>query len=177
MQFSVGDIVVHPHHGPGRVAGVERWDVIDEGRQYYIVEIPAQGLILHIPVDKVIEAGMRPAIAPSRLPTVLSTLRSQPRELPNDYKERQEQIDAVLKEGQILPLACAFRDLTWHGERAHLTKKDSDLLRQVQDLLAAEIALVSGDDVSDSVALIASTLAEALAEHAAAEAGSENPPG
>jgi CarD family transcriptional regulator len=164
MQFSVGDIVVHPRHGPGRVAGIEQWDVVDEGRRYYIVEIPAQGLTVHIPVDKAGEAGMRLAITPSRLPHVLDTLRSKPRELPDDYKERQEQIDVVLREGEILPLACAMRDLTWHGERAHLTKKDADLLHQVQDLLAAEMALVSGDDVSDSIALIDSTLSAALAD-------------
>jgi CarD family transcriptional regulator len=164
MQFSVGDIVVHPRHGPGRITDLERWDVIDEGRQYYVVEVPAQDLILHIPVDKAEEAGMRPAIAPSRLPEVLGILRAEPSELPDDYKERQEQIEVVLKEGLILPLARAVRDLTWHGERAHLTKRDSDLLRQIEELLAAEMALVSEDDISDAIALIDSTLSEALAE-------------
>jgi CarD family transcriptional regulator len=164
MQFSVGDIVVHPRHGPGRITGVERWDVLDDGRQYYTVEIPAQDLILHIPVDKVEEAGMRPAIPPSQLPQILRTLRRQPIELPDDYKERQEQIEVVLKEGQVLTLACAVRDLTWHGERAHLTKRDGDLLRQVEELLAAEMALVSGDDVSDAISLIESTVTASLAE-------------
>lgn len=163
MQFSVGDIVVHPRHGPGRITAVEQWDLTDEGRHYYIVEIPAQGMTVHVPVDKADEAGMRPAISPSKLPQVLRTLRREPRPLPDDYKERQEQIDATLKEGEILPLACAVRDLTWHGERAHLTKRDGDLLRQVQDLLAAEMALVSGDDLSESIDLIDSTLAAALA--------------
>ncbi len=163
MQFSVGDIVVHPHHGPGRISAVERWDVDDEDRQYYLVEIPSQSMTVHIPVDKADEAGLRPAISPSRLPQVLSTLRRKPRLLPDDYKERQEQIDATIREGQILPLARAARDLTWHRERAHLTKRDADLLRQVQDLLAAEMALVSGDDLANSIELIDSTLAAALA--------------
>lgn len=164
MQFSIGDRVVHPRHGPGRIAAVEQWDVVDEGRRYYIVEIPSQAMTVHIPVDKANEAGLRPAISRSRLPEVLRILRRQPRQLPDDYKERQEQIDATLREGQILALACAVRDLTWHGERAHLTKKDADLLRQVQDLLAAEMALVSGEELSDSIDLIDSTLAAALAD-------------
>ena len=164
MRFSVGDIVVHPRHGPGRIAAVEQWDVTDEGRQYYIVEVPAQGLTVHLPVDKADEAGLRPAISPAQLPQVLSTLRRQPSQLPDDYKERQEQIEATLREGQVLPLARAMRDLTWHEERAHLTKRDADLLCQVQDLLAAEMALVSGEDLSDSIDLIGSTLAAALSD-------------
>jgi RNA polymerase-interacting CarD/CdnL/TRCF family regulator len=108
--------------------------------------------------------GMRPAISPSSLPQVLSTLRSRPRELPDDYKERQEQIDAEVKTGEVMQLAQAVRDLTWHRERAHLTKRDSDLLKQGQELLAAEMALVSGDDISDSIELIGSTITAAMAD-------------
>jgi len=164
MQFSVGDIVVHPRHGVGRVAGVEDWRVAEQVRQYYVIEIPAQALTVHIPVSKADEAGMRPAISPSRLPQVLSALRSQPRQLPDDYRERQEQIDARVKARQILQLARVVRDLSWHKARAHLTKKDTDLLRLVHDLLAAEMALVSGNDISDSSELIGSTMSAALSD-------------
>jgi len=59
------------------------------------------------------------------------------------------------------------RDLTWHGQRARLTKSDTDYLRQGQDLLAAEMALVSGEELSESTQLIGSTMAAALASKAA----------
>jgi hypothetical protein len=55
------------------------------------------------------------------------------------------------------------RDLTWHRERAHLTKTDSDYLKQGRDLLAAEMALVSGDAVSDTRKLIEATMTAAVA--------------
>jgi RNA polymerase-interacting CarD/CdnL/TRCF family regulator len=97
---------------------------------------------------------------------VLSTLRSKPQQLPDDYKERQEQIDEKVKTGHVMQLAQVVRDLTWHGERAHLTKRDSDLLRHGQDLLAAEMALVSGQAVSDSNKLILSVMTAAVANAA-----------
>ena len=50
-----------------------------------------------------------------------------------------------------MQLARVVRDLTWHRERAHLTKTDSDYLKQGRDLLAAEMALVSGDTVYHDV--------------------------
>jgi CarD family transcriptional regulator len=162
MQFSVGDKVVHPHYGPGWIASVEQWESADGEKSYYVIEIPGRGLTVRIPVHNAREVGVRPAMSPSSLPQVLSTLRSTPRQLPDDYKERQEQIDAEVRTGQVMQLAQVVRDLTWHGERAHLTKRDSDLLKQGQDLLAAEMALVSGDDVSDSSELIGSTMVAAL---------------
>jgi CarD family transcriptional regulator len=164
MQFSVGDKVVHPHYGPGWITSVERWESIDGAKSYYVIEVPGRGLTVRIPVRNAREMGVRPAMSPSSLPRVLSTLRSKPRQLPDDYKERQEQIDAEVRTGQVMRLARVVRDLTWHGERAHLTKKDSDLLKQGQDLLAAEMALVSGDDISDSTELIGSTMIAAVTD-------------
>ena len=162
MQFSVGDKVVHPRYGPGRIAGVVWRELIDGAKCYYVIDMPGQGLTLHVPVLKTEELGMRPAMPLSMLLQVLSTLRSTPCRLPDDARERQEEIGAKVKTGEVLPLASVVRDLTWHKERAHLTKRDSDLLKQGQARLAAEMALVSGDNASDSSKLIGSTMTAAL---------------
>jgi CarD family transcriptional regulator len=163
MPFSIGDKVVHPSYGPGRIAGVEQWVVMDETRFYYVIEVPGQALTVYVPVRKAEGAGMRQAMPPSGLHQVLNTLRSEPCRLPDDYKERQEQMGARVRTGLVMQLAMVVRDLTWHRERAHLTKKDSDLLKQGQDLLAAEMALALGDKVSDSSKLIGSTMTAAVA--------------
>lgn len=163
MAFSVGDKVVHPRYGPGQIVSVEQWEFLDGERSYYVIEIPDQALTVRLPVATADEVGMRSALAPSSLPEVLSTLRSEPSQLPDDYKERQEQIDEKVRTGNVMQLAQVVRDLTWHGERAHLTKRDSDLLRQGQDLLAAELALVSGDHFSESTKLILTIMTDAVA--------------
>ena len=162
MQFTVGDKVVHPQYGPGQIAGIASRELIDGVKSYYIIDIPGQGLTLHVPVLKAEELGMRPAMPLSMLLQVLSTLRSKPCRLPDDAKERQGQIGADIKTGEVLPLARVVRDLTWHRHRARLTKRDTDLLKQGQERLAAEMALVSGDDASDSIKLIGSTMTVAL---------------
>jgi CarD family transcriptional regulator len=163
MQFSVGDKVVHPHHGPGWIAGVERRELLDGPKRYYAIVIPGQGLTVHIPVGRADEAGVRLAMSQSRLLRLLRMLRGKPHLLPEDYRERQEQICAQLETGQVMQLARVVRDLTWHRERAHLTKTDSDYLKQGRDLLAAEMALVSGDAVSDARKLIEATMTAAVA--------------
>ena len=163
MQFSVGDKVVHPQYGPGQIAGVVWRELVDGARCYYVIDIPGEALTLHVPVLKAEELGMRPAMPLSMLRQVLSTLRSKPCRLPDDAKERQGQVGADIRTGEVLPLARVVRDLTWHRQRAHLTKRDSDLLKQGEQRLAAEMALVSGDAASDSIKLIGSTMTAALA--------------
>jgi CarD family transcriptional regulator len=163
MQFSVGDKVVHPQYGPGQIRDIVRRQFVGEAKSYYVIDMPDQGLIVHVPVLTIEESGIRPAMTRAAFRQVLSTLRSSPSQLPNDFRERQAQIDADIKTGEVLSLATVVRDLTWHKARAHLTRKDSDLLKQGQERLAAEMALVSGEDAAESLKLIGSTMTAALA--------------
>jgi CarD family transcriptional regulator len=136
---------------------------LDGTKHYYVIDVPDQGLTVHMPVRKADEVGVRPAMSQSRFPRVLSVLRGKPHPLPEDYRERHEQICAQLKTRRVMQLASVVRDLTWHRERAHLTRTDSDYLKQGRDLLATEMALVSGDAISDANNLIEATIAAAVA--------------
>jgi len=162
MHYAVGDKVVHPYHGPGRIASIERREFMEEPKQYYVIEIPAQGLTLHVPRRKVDTIGVRPAMPREQLRRVLEILRSRPEHLPEDYKERQEEIGEKLKTGQPLQIAEAVRDLTWHQRDSHLTKKDTDYLDRGRKLLAAEMALVSDTEVDEARRQIEATLNAAL---------------
>ena len=163
MQFSIGDKVVHPHRGPGRIVDVERIEFIEEEKRYYVVEFPAHEMTVHIPVRKSTELGMRPAMTRAKVALVLDTLRSKPHRLPKDYRERQESVSEKITARRPIVTAEAVRDLTWHKERAHLTKKDSELLQRGQDLLATEMALASDSEVSEANERIESILTMAMA--------------
>jgi CarD family transcriptional regulator len=163
MRYAVGDKVVHPHHGPGSIEGIEHRDLLDGTKGYYVIEVPGRRLTVHMPVRKADGAGVRPAMSQSRFPRVLSMLRGKPHLLSRDYKERQEQVCAEMETGQVMQLARVVRDLTWHGKIAYLTKTDSANLKQGLELLAGEMALVSGDDVSDASKLLQATMTAAMA--------------
>jgi CarD family transcriptional regulator len=163
MQFSIGDKIVHPHRGPGRIVDVERREFLGGAKRYYSIEIPAYGLTVHVPVGKAAELGMRPVMRRAKIARVLEILRSEPHRLPKDYKERQETVWEKIKTGRPIATAEAIRDLTWRKEHAHLTKKDSELLQRGQDFLAAEMALASDSEVSEANERIESALAIAMA--------------
>jgi CarD family transcriptional regulator len=159
MQFAIGDKVVHRLHGPGRVADIERREILNGSRRYYVVEIPSQGLILHIPLDRPDDRNMRPAMSRASITRALSVLSGKPHQLPADYRARQDRISTQLKTGRVIHLVRVVRDLTWHRECAHLTKTDSDHLKQGLSLLAAEMALVSGGEPAEASRRIESAMA------------------
>ncbi|MCL7451764.1 MAG: hypothetical protein M8467_01815 [Anaerolineae bacterium] len=163
MQYSVGDKVVHPYHGPGQIIGVERKELIDEAKRYYVIQIPVQDLTVYVPRRTVDEVGVRPAMSRAKLSRVIETLKGRPRHLPPDHKDRQELVWEKLKTGNVMQLAEVVRDLIWHKELAHLTKKDGDYLDRGRSLLAAEMALVSDSDIDEAERMINDTLAASVA--------------
>jgi CarD family transcriptional regulator len=164
MQFAVGDKVVHPHHGPGQITGIEHKEFMHGMEYYYVIDIPTQGLTLHIPKHRMQEIGVRPAMLQTQFRHVLEILRSKPDQLPPEYKERQEQILEKLKTGQPSELAEAVRDLAWYQKMSHLTKRDTDYMDRGRKLLAAEMALVADTEIADANETIESALTDALAD-------------
>jgi CarD family transcriptional regulator len=161
MQFSVGDNVVHPQHGPGQITGIQSGGPAEGAKSYYVIDVQGQGMTLYVPVLGAGGPGMRAAMSQARLLRVLSILRGKPHRLPDDHRRRELHIFAELKTGRVLKLVGVVRDLTWHGVRAHLTQKDSEYLRKGRRLLATEMALVSGDAVAHTTSLIEASMTAA----------------
>lgn len=162
VRFSVNDKVIHPAHGAGRITGIEQRGQVSESTSYYVIEIPAQRLTLRVPSQRMEQSGIRPAMQPGKLPGVLARLRSRAHPLPDDAGMRQEGMGEKLGTGHALQLAEVVRDLTWHRQRAHLTKRDTDLLNRGRALLAAEMALASDTEIAEATRAIDEALAAGM---------------
>ena len=57
MKFSVGDKVVHPHRGPGRIVDVERKEFVKEEKRYYVIETAIQAYFL-VDQDSLVGPGV-----------------------------------------------------------------------------------------------------------------------
>ena len=159
MGFSVGDKVVHPRFGAGSITALQNKKHAEGTTRYYVIDVPAQRLTVRVPVLTAAAAGLRYAMSrlgPSR---VLSILRGRAHPLPDNYQHRQEQTAARLRTGRVTQLVRVVRDLTHHSRRARLTNVDSNYLRQGVELLAAEMALVTGQTIPETTKIIESALA------------------
>jgi CarD family transcriptional regulator len=163
MQFSVGNKVMHPKFGAGEITGEEHRELVKGFRHYFVIKILATQGTAYVPVRKMIELGVRPVMSGVKLSQVLDTLRSVPRWLSKDFKERQAWVQEMLETGHPLPIAEAIRDLTYHGRSRHLTQKDEKLLKRGRELLATEMALAANLQVVDAEEAIDAALEVAMA--------------
>jgi RNA polymerase-interacting CarD/CdnL/TRCF family regulator len=99
----------------------------------------------------------------AKLARVLNALRSAPRMLSKDYRERQEGIREKLGTGRSISIAEAVRDLTCYGQRGRLTQKDEELLNRGRKLLAGEVAAATDVQMFDAQEAISAALEVAVA--------------
>lgn len=162
-QFSVGDKVIHPQYGLGKITAVQHLKLVQEPDHYYVIELLEPNSTLYVPVTKVEQLGLRPVMSQDKFKGVLRTLRSVPIHLSKDYKKRQEKIEKKIATSRPIQLAEVIRDLTGRGHSSHLTKKDQDLLNRGRELLATEMAAATGIEIVEAHEQIDDALKVSLA--------------
>jgi len=156
--FDIGDKVVHPTHGAGRVTGIRKEDLLDQYHRYYVIDLTVDDRTLMIPVSKAEEIGLRSISQEAALSRVWHTLGAAAETLSDDYKKRQERIQEKLKTGDAIKVAEVIRDLSALKRGDHLTSFDTKLLERAQQFLACEVALVEGVQVSEAERMISEML-------------------
>ncbi|MEZ4867768.1 MAG: CarD family transcriptional regulator [Caldilineaceae bacterium] len=163
MEYEIGQSIVHPAHGPGEVVKVERMELVDGFRRYYVIRFANKELTVHIPFKRIEDLGLRTIMSVDKAKQVLATLQSLPHELPSDYKKRQKQLEELVFSGYPLKIAQAVRELTWRRQdKKQLSMEDRRLLEQGRELLIEEMSLALHTDAKRTEQVIDEALAVAL---------------
>lgn len=154
MMFKVGDGIVHPQHGVGKITKIVNEELVKGFDQYYAIHITGKDLTIHIPVIKADELGLRSTMSKPKLQSVFEVLRDKPTQLSGDYKLRQSLIREQLTSAMPTRVAEVVRDLVWRKDSARLSSLESNLLDQARTFLANEIVVVEGVKMEKALKLI-----------------------
>ncbi len=150
MQFEVGDFIVHPVYGVGRLAKIEERQFDERGaRLYYQVVLPRS--TVWIPVEAQATLGLRLATTKNDLNHYRDLLRSRPVPLNQDNKQRHEELVSRLNQCSFQVMCEVVRDLTAWSWKKPLGRMDMDTLRQTQESLYQEWAAADGVSIADAI--------------------------
>ncbi|MCP4539237.1 MAG: hypothetical protein GY832_19040 [Chloroflexi bacterium] len=160
--FKVGDAIIHPIRGAGIIMSLmkRQWHGNDE--MYYKVRLLSHpGSNLMIPTSTAKARGLRHVISKTKLEKVWRVLRSAPKELPSDHKERYETLSDRLHTGDALQIAGVVRDMAGRQQqKGRLTTVGKRKYEAGINILAGEIAAVQDVDLSKAEAQIREKLIE-----------------
>lgn len=163
QDFKVGDMVVHPSHGVGKIAKLESKQLAGSARLYY--EVITQKSTVWVPVDAGTVLGMRPLTSKHDLTRFRRILKNRPAHLDDDHRKRRLDIADRLKDGSLEAVCELVRDLSARGWRKPLNESDTATLRKAREKLFQEWAAADGVPVADAIRDVEHVLSEAREEH------------
>jgi CarD family transcriptional regulator len=186
MSFMIGQSVIHPAHGAGKIVEFQEKELVKGFQRYYVIKFLRNRLTVHLPEPRIDEIGVRPVMPAGLISGVFETLELYPVDLPDEFRLRRSLIDKKIHSGYPHQIAAAVRDLNWRDTSHYLTEADREALEEARALLITETALaleLASDQVEQRVddalgrgirtRLAAEELARQAAEERARQAAEE----
>ena len=167
----VGDVLVHPHHGVGRVLSNQRRKLAAGERSYLEIEFVDRAMTIMLPCESTAALGLRSPATPAEALHIVAVLQAQPDGFPGNWTAREKHYRGRLKGAGVLELAAVVRDLAPRAARAHLTAREQELHDRARRQLTAELAHALGRTVAQAATDIDEQIARAADRTAHATRG------
>jgi len=160
LEFKVGDAVVYPAHGVGKVAAIETQEVAGMSLEVYVVTFDHEKMTLRVPTKKAKTAGLRTLAADDTVTKALTTLKGRARVKRTMWSRRAQEYEAKINSGDLISIAEVVRDLHRADTQPEQSYSERQLYESALDRMAREVAAANRIDKDAAVALLARAKAE-----------------
>jgi CarD family transcriptional regulator len=102
LSFDVGDYVVYPKHGVGRVVELQSTDIAGMQLELYVLRFEKEKMTLRVPTNKAESVGMRKLSSDKTLRDALETLKGKPKVKRTMWSRRAQEYEAKINSGDLI---------------------------------------------------------------------------
>jgi len=158
--FLVGDTVVYPHHGAGRILEVTEQDFNGEIRRFYTIQILHNDMTVKVLVGSEERTGIRAVISECEVEEVLGVLRDDPTRMPMNWNRRIKHNREKIKTGDVLEIADVLRNLALRDAEKGLSTGEKQMYSKVRCILASELMYAKRLPEEEALRFVDDILAE-----------------
>ena len=140
--FNVGEYVVYPAHGVGKLLALETHDIAGQKVDLLVINFDKDRMTLRLPVQKATNAGLRPLSTKNEFEDALKTLtiKTKPRRLM--WSRRAQEYENKINSGNPVSIAEVVRDLFRSQSDADQSYSERQIYQAAMDRLARELAAI-----------------------------------
>ena len=150
IEFEIGDNVVYPHHGAGKVIRKEQKEILGERREYLTIKILHNDMTVMVPTENAALAGLRRVIDEETVEKVLNVLRDDVSEMPKNWNRRFKHNRDKIKTGDIYELAEVVRNLALRENEKGLSSGEKQMYTRAKKILASELMYALDKDEDEA---------------------------
>ena len=164
----MGDNVVYPHHGAGKVVKKEDKEILGEVRQYLTIKILHNDMTVMVPCENAGKAGLRRVIDEDTVKKVLAVLSDDVSEMPKNWNRRFKHNRDKIKTGDIYELAEVVRNLAIREQDKGLSTGEKQMFTRAKKILASELMYALDKDEEEAEAYLDELLSDSATSKAVA---------
>ncbi len=166
--FKIGELVVYPAHGVGKITNVEEQEIAGVKLELYIVDFEKEKLRLKVPTNRAEQKGMRHLADRSLIEQAMKVIRGRARIKRTMWSRRAQEYDAKINSGDLLSVAEVVRDLYRSDRQPEQSYSERQLFEQALARFARELAAVRKVDEDQCIRELEEYLARNAKRGAAA---------
>ncbi len=163
LEYSVGDYVVYPAHGVGRISSIEFHSHGEHKIQLYAINFDKERMTLKVPVGKARRSGLRKLSSRERIKSALETLKGPSRVRRTMWSRRAQEYEAKINSGDPVSIAEVVRDLYRHADQPEQSYSERQIYQAALERLSRELAAVERIDEQNATHRLEQVLAKVAA--------------
>ena len=152
LSFDVGDFVVYPKHGVGRVVELQSTEIAGTHLDLYVLRFEKERMTLRVPVNKADAVGMRKLSSDKTMQDALTTLKGKPKVKRTMWSRRAQEYEAKINSGDLTSIAEVTRDLFRADDQPEQSYSERQIFEAASSRLARELAAM--EQVDEPTALV-----------------------
>ena len=160
LSFKIGELVVYPAHGVGKITAIEEQEIAGSKLELYIVDFEREKLRLKVPTNRAEQKGMRRLADRGLIEHAMKVIRGRARIKRTMWSRRAQEYDAKINSGDLIAVAEVVRDLYRSDRQPEQSYSERQLFEQALLRMARELAAVRKVDDDQSVKELSEFLAK-----------------
>jgi CarD family transcriptional regulator len=156
--YKVGDKVVYPHHGAGKVVKKEVREVLGEKREYLTIQILHNDMTVNVPCENAEKVGLRSVIDEKMVGQVVEALTGNGTVMPKNWNRRFKHNRDKMKTGDVMELAEVVRNLSLRDHEKGLSTGEKQMFVKAKKILSSELMYAKGMDEEEAAAWLEDVL-------------------
>ncbi len=138
--FKVGEYVVYPTHGVGKITGKEVETIGEYQLEVFVINFQKDKMTLRVPVHRAEAAGLRSVSGEGDVKKALSTLKGRARISRGMWSRRAQEYEAKINSGCIVSVAEVVRDLHKNVDQSERSYSERMIYETAMNRLIGEVA-------------------------------------
>jgi CarD family transcriptional regulator len=166
--FAVGEHVVYPTHGVGKILGLESEKIGEYELKVFVIAFEKDKMTLRVPVGRAEAAGLRSISPMEQINRALATLKGRAKIARGMWSRRAQEYEAKINSGNLVQIAEVVRDLHKNVDQSERSYSERMIYETAMHRLCGEVAASERVDIKDAQDKLLKVLRKQAAAQAAA---------